>query len=350
MTDQKLIGKAAENARNILLHNFEYQPEQLEENGFLIIYDLESPLAEILTEAYSQLLPKARRLEFFKHTQEEVFAAINASKRGDLVVLIESTSFRVSNFRWRLELFNRGLKVIEHAHIGKNFPEEAETYLDTLNFDGEYYQKLSALLVEKLGKCQELVIQAVDGSELFFRGGMEKCIKNIGDYSHLPNKGSGFPIGEVFSENRDLEEVNGVMPIYAFADTEHLVVFCSKPIRLLVENGCVSLDPQENGDSIELQKLKAVLELIKTENPDQKVWIREIGLGLNRALTKTRQLNDISAYERVCGPHVSLGLKHDTYREKMADRNNRYHIDIFPDVDSIKINGEAIYQNGQFIL
>ena len=44
------------------------------------------------------------------------FATLSAS---DLVVLIQSTSFRLDAFRIRVELFKQSLKVIEHPHLSR---------------------------------------------------------------------------------------------------------------------------------------------------------------------------------------------------------------------------------------
>jgi hypothetical protein len=35
------------------------------------------------------------------------------------VVLVQSTSFRMDAYRIRIELFKRGLKVIEHVHLSR---------------------------------------------------------------------------------------------------------------------------------------------------------------------------------------------------------------------------------------
>ena len=350
--DVSLLDKTKENLKNMLIHNFLYLENELVNEGFLVIYDEICPLAALLAEAYLAILPQARKLVFYDFSPEQVIAEVNKCKPGNLVMLVESGSFRMSTFRWRLELFNRKLKVIEHAHLKNNKEEDTSTYIGTLNYDGEYYQKLSESLIGKISQAQELKIVAVDGSVLKCSGGMEKVYKNIGDYRHLHNMGSGFPIGEVFTENKNLEAVNGIMPIYGFADIEHKMVYMENPIKLLVEGGCVSLaeDQLERVGEEGVKKMLEVLELIKTENPDQKVWLREIGLGLNRNLSKTKRLTDVSAYERVAGPHVSLGLKHDVYREKIENRMQRFHIDIFPDVDKILLDEEVIYADGKYII
>lgn len=349
----KVIEKCAVNVRDILRNNFGYSDADLVSERFMIIHDSGSPLAEVLTEAYKRCLTGARMISFYEFAPEEVIMEVEKCLPGDLVVLIESTSFRMSNFRWRLELFDRGLKVIEHAHIGANkAADQVENYVDTLANDGDYYRRVGKALTERLDKCLEVKLIGIDGAELIYKGGMEEAKKNIGDYLGMKNQGGGFPIGEVFSEAKDLEMVNGEVNIGAFADINHDVAFCEVPIKMKVEKGCMTLaDKQIEGvEAEDIRKLQEILELVKTENPDQLIWMRELGLGMNRGISKNKRLTDVTAYERVCGPHVSLGLKHDVYRKKITDKVTRFHIDIFPDVERIEIEGEIVFQNGQYIV
>src|SRR3989338_489707 len=83
----------------------------------LIVADESSPLAKLLSQAYQQAIPTANFMLFHEHTPEKIIAAFNALPSGSLVVLIQSTSFRLNAFRIRVELFNQGLKVIEHPHL-----------------------------------------------------------------------------------------------------------------------------------------------------------------------------------------------------------------------------------------
>ena len=100
---------------DILSHAIEHTPKQ----AALIVSDGNSDLACILTEAYRQCLPDAVQLCFDDVPAGEVLAAIAALAPGALVVLIQSTSFRLGEFRIRVELFKRGLKVIEHPHLAR---------------------------------------------------------------------------------------------------------------------------------------------------------------------------------------------------------------------------------------
>lgn len=342
-----------EHLKKIVTVNLEVNPADLSESKFLIIYDLDTPIARELADTYRALLPAARSLEYYNHTPEEVLAAVEKCAVGDLVILVESTSFRMSNFRWRLELFNRGLKVIEHAHLANNWPEETDNYLDTLHYDGEFFQKISEALKIRLEKAKQVRVISQSGVELIYSGPFEEIKKNIGDFSQMKNKGCGFPIGEIFTEPSQIEAINGEVDIFAFADVMHRVVFPEKNIRLKLTDGQVAV--LENASELEKSEwgksLLEVIKMLRDENEDGAIWARELGLGLNRGISKTKRLHDISAYERVCGVHMSLGLKHDIYRGKVPrTKAQRYHVDIFPDVREVWIDEEKVFENGQYLL
>jgi len=349
MEQSELIG----HLEKIVTVNLETSAELLSSERFLIIYDRETALAGILANAYQILLPAARAFDYYTKTQEEVLAEVEKCSEGDLVILIESSSFRMSNFRWRLELFNRGLKVIEHAHLVNNLPEETETYLDTLRYDGDYFQKTSEALKVALERAKQVRVISQSGAELIYSGPFEEIKKNIGDFREMKNKGCSFPVGEIFTEPDDISMVNGEVEIFAFADVMHHVVFPERNFRLKLINGQVTLcEEREELEKSEWgQKLLQVFDMLHDENEDGLIWARELGLGLNRGVSKSKRLHDISAYERVCGVHMSLGLKHDIYRGKVPkNKAQRYHVDIFPDVSEVWIDGERVFRDGVYLI
>jgi leucyl aminopeptidase (aminopeptidase T) len=84
---------------------------------------------------------------------------------------------------------------------------------------------------------------------------------------------------------------------------------------------------------------------------DEDTTVREFGLGLNRAMSKHRIVSDITAFERQQGLHLSIGAKHAIYPKPGFHRKHgRYHVDIFVDVERIVIDGEAVYQEGRFVV
>ncbi|MCC6643199.1 hypothetical protein IT411_00435 [Candidatus Peregrinibacteria bacterium] len=342
-----------ENLRKMVTVNLETPEELLSSERFLIIYDNDTPLSKELSAAYRELLPAGRAFDYYSKTQAEVLAEVERCQAGDLVILIESTSFRMSNFRWRLELFNRGLKVIEHAHLSNNWPDETATYCDTLRFDDEYLKKTSEALKVLLEKAEKVRVVSTNGSELVYEAPFEAIKKNIGDFGQMKNKGCGFPIGEIFTEPAEIDKANGEVEIFAFADVIHRVVFPEKNIHLKLEKGQVTLME----DKTELEKsewgksLLQVFEMLAAENEDGLVWARELGFGLNRGISKIKHLHDISDYERVCGVNMSLVLKHYIYREKVSKvKAQRYHVDIFPDVSEVWIDQEKVFGQGQWLV
>lgn len=347
------LAELIEHLGKIVTVNLEVPASSLAGSNFLIIYDSQTPISQRLTEAYQALLPGARAFDYYSKTQDEVLVEVEKCLPGDLVILIESTSFRMSNFRWRLELFNRGLKVIEHAHLANNWPDETDTYLDTLRFENDYMQKTSEALKKLMEVAKEVKIIGGNGKELIYRGPFEEIKKNTGDFSQMKNKGCGFPIGEIFTEPSDITAINGEVEIFAFADVMHRVVFPDRNISLKLENGQVTLveDRSELEKSDWGKSLLQVIDMLHDENEDGLIWARELGLGLNRGISKTKRLHDISAYERVCGVHMSLGLKHDIYRGKVSKtKAQRYHVDIFPDVSEVWIDQEKVFEKGQYII
>jgi hypothetical protein len=80
---------------------------------------------------------------------------------------------------------------------------------------------------------------------------------------------------------------------------------------------------------------------------EQVVWVREIGLGLNRAFTKDRSVSDIGSYERMCGVHLSLGAKHGIYGKPNFKRGDgKYHIDVFAVTERVTLDDQEIYHDG----
>lgn len=349
----------AENLKKIVTRSLEVPEESLNANNFLIIYDLLTPLSKTLFQGYAEVLPKAKMVEYYSHTTEQVIEAVNQCQKGDLVILIESGSFRMSNFRWRLELFNRGLKVIEHAHLKNNLESEHDNYLDSLDYQEDYLRTTAEFLCTKINQAKQIKIVSTEGNTLIYNGPFEDAKKNIGDFRQMRNKGCGFPIGEVFTESLKLTDVNGFVEIYGFADIEHKMVFVEKAFLIEIKNAQLQLDTKKFAEldaTVEGRKFLELFSLLKTENSDGLVWTRELGLGLNKGINRKKRLTDVSAYERVCGVHMSLGLKHDIYRGKSGEiapgiaRSERYHVDIFPEVKEVWIDSLKVFESGEYLV
>ncbi len=327
------VAQAEANIRNILEHAIRFQ----DGDDALVIFDTQSSLANILTEAYRAALPNGTFIDFDTVTSTDIFFKLDTMSEGSLVVLVQSTNFRLDEFRIRIELFKRGFKAIEHVHLGRMSSEQEELYIGELTYDPNYYRPLGRTLKAKMDAAQNVVVESGD-ARLEYVAGMEEAKLNIGHYEGMQNIGGTFPIGEIFTESKDLKMVNGTARIFAFAGKDHNVREYD-PFLITVKDGVV----------VETDGPEEFKEILKLIAEDEEILLREFGLGLNPAVGKGRIVNDITAFERQKGLHFSLGAKHSMYAKPgIRRRDGRYHIDIFVDVSRITADGDVIYQDGEF--
>ncbi len=310
------------------------------EQAAVVVFDTQCSLALTLTAAYRRRLPTARFIDFYTTAPEAIKKTFEALVPADLVVLIQSTSFRLDAFRLRVELFKQGLKVIEHPHLSRMNGLEAVYYIDALAYDPVYYRSVGHALKKAIDDAHSAIVDS-GGEQLVFSSALEPAKLNIGDYSGMSNIGGQFPIGEVFTEARDLESVNGRVRIFAFADTSFSVNTPEKPITLVVTQGRVTaaLDSTAEFDK--------VLAAIRAD--EQEVWLRELGFGMNRAFSPERRVCDIGTYERMCGIHLSLGAKHGVYKKAHLRRADTWHhVDVFAITQSVYLDDTIVYKNGSW--
>jgi hypothetical protein len=312
---------------------------QEENSEALIVFDPDSPLSLALTEAYRQALPKAEVMNFHETSADAIRTKIDTLSPGQLVILIQSTNFRLNEFRFRLELFNRNLAVIEHPHLGRMIGDEEQTYVDALAYDPAYYRVVGPALKKRIDTASRVVVYG-EGTELVYESPFESGKINIGDYSTLKNTGGQFPIGEVFTEPVDLTNVNGTANLHAFGDKQFRVISPKEPIRVRIEQGKI----------VEVfNPTPAFQEVIDQIKEEEELWVRELGFGMNRALTRERRLIDVGSYERMCGIHVSLGEKHPIYKKPgFSRRGGHFHVDVFVDAQKVTIDGETVFENGSY--
>ena len=307
----------------------------------LVVFDEQSLLARRLVAGYRAILTNAIEVNFDTTTPERIRETIDTLSPGDLVILIQSTSFRLNEFRFRLELYDRKLAVIEHPHLGRMPEHEHETYVDALAYDKAYYHTVGHALKSRIDIAKRIVVSC-EGAELVYDGPFESGKLNIGDYSGMKNIGGQFPIGEVFTEPSDLANVNGTVKLFAYADAEFHVISPPEPVLVRIERGIIVDAPHAP------ESFVRVLDQIREDEP---LWVRELGFGLNRALTRDRRLTDIGSYERMCGVHLSIGRKHTIYtKEGFPKRSSRYHVDVFADITTVTIDEECVYENGAYTL
>lgn len=305
----------------------------------LVVYDRRTDLSRTLESAYRRALPAASFIDFDTVAPDAVLAAFAQLAARDLVVLVQSTSFRLEAYRLRIELFKRGLKVIEHIHLSRMPGEQGCHYIASLAYDPAYYRGVGRALQARINAAPNAVVDSGNGALLRFDSPLESAKVNIGDYSGMNNIGGQFPIGEVFTEAQDLEAVNGLVRVFVFGDTQFLVNKPDHPITMVVERGRVTgaIDSTPAFDNM--------LAIIREH--EGEVWLRELGFGMNRAFSRDCMVNDIGTYERMCGIHLSLGAKHGQYQKPQFKRKDaRYHVDVFAVTEAVYLGEHAVYRDG----
>jgi len=309
----------------------------------LVIYDLNSPLSTLLTQAYKEALPEGIFIHFDETMPESILSQIDTLQEGDFVALVQSRSFRLSAFRIRIELFKMKIKVAEHPHLGRMPSDEEIThYVNALAYDKAYFHHTGHTLKNMINEAKGAVVHS-GNEKLIYTGGFEAAKINIGDYTQMKNIGGQFPIGEVFTESTELTSLNGRTNIIAFGDTNYQVNVPPHPITIIIENG--HLVRTENSTA----EFEAVVDMIKEE--ENVVWVRELGLGLNRAFSKNKHVSDMGTFERMCGLHLSLGAKHGIYAKEGMKRNSgKFHIDVMIDTDSLSIDNTLVYDGEKWVV
>lgn len=325
---------AARHLGDVIGIAIEYTPQQ----QAVVVSDARCPLAATLTAAYRSCLPGALFIDFDSVAPAQILSTLTALKPGDLVVLVQSSSFRLDAYRLRVELFKLSLKVIEHAHLGRMPGAESLCYIDGLAYDPAYYRVIGPALKQRIDAANSAVVDS-GGALLRFDSPLESAKINIGDYRDMHNVGGQFPIGEVFTEAQNLEAVHGRVRIFVFGDTEFCVNKPAQPITLVIEAGRVI----EVIDST--PEFDAVLALIRAA--EGEIWLRELGFGMNRAFSRDQLVRDIGTYERMCGIHLSLGAKHGVYNKPgFKRRDTRFHVDVFAVTEAVFLDNEQVYRDG----
>lgn len=335
--NNELVDRATKNVSDIIHLAIERKPTE----KALVVFDARYGLTEILTAAYRTALPDARFIDFDTASKEEVMDAINAMKPSDLVVLIQSSNFLLDAFRIRLHLFQQKLKVIEHVHLHRNTEDVWDVYINALEYDTNWYRVIGPKLKTKLETANEIRIESGD-AVLTITSGVESPKLNIGDYTGMENIGGTFPIGEVFTESKDFAQMNGSFMIYAFAGGDFLTSM-HEPFRVDVKEGQI-VGFADNAP-------KSFVDILGVIKEYERPLIRELGFGLNRSITRERYLQDITAFERILGLHLSLGEKHSVYKKPgITTHKTKFHVDVFPVVDRVFVDDEVIFENGKYIV
>ncbi len=256
--------------------------------------------------------------------------------KWSIVVLVQSTNFRLSTFRIRLELFHRGIHVVEFNHLAYIPEAEFATFTSSLAYNTPEYVRLQNIIGSYTENSENTRVQSVNGDILTFWP-LEKIRGNTGDYSAVENKGGTFPIGEVFTEARDLSSVNGKCLIESYPNEDFSVAHCDMPFLLTIENGRVL--PSDNFPPAFAKLYNWIIQF------EWEVMVRELGMGINPSISRETPLSDINFHERKTGVHLSLGKKHGIYGKKLPKTEiQRFHIDVFVALDKVYIWDELVFE------
>ena len=339
--NKDLINQAKLNIDQIVKFSLEHTST----NKALVVYDTQTNLSRILTECYRSSLPEATFMNFDESSKEDMLLEINKYNPNDLIVLIQSGSFLLNDFRIRITLFDMGLKVIEHVHLIRLSKNSEATYINSLSYDPNWYRVIGPKLQNQLANCGTLKIFSSENGkelELIISNGLELPKLNIGDYTGMKNKGGTFPIGEVFTEAKELNNMNGSIMIDTFATTK-FEVLTVEPFRIDIKDGIIV----SWGDNTH-EEFIAVMNKIQTH---ETLLVREIGFGLNKAITIESPVEDITAFERKLGIHLSIGHKHSVYKKPNIQAHKaKFHVDIFPHITKVEIDDNVIFDRGEYTI
>ena len=347
MMKQKLL----EATKNILEHNLKIDDPRYSDKSVALVYDLDSKLSTEISTWYRENLKNRANTEcidFNSVEKEEIKEKLLWLEEGSTVILVKSTNFRLDNFRIRLNLHNKWIGCLEHNHLKYTKDEQIETYVDALEYQLPFYQKLWDRLKYLSDEADSIKVICNDGSTLNITGWFEDMKQNIWNYEPIKegikkNRWSTFPVWEVFTESRVFDNVNGELSVYAFPNDDMQVEFC-EPFTVKITKSiltCEDTRAPENFTNI-LDKVSA--------SEEWEVMCRELWFWMNTWIAKNKRLSDVNAFERVTWFHMSLWKKHQIYRKKISNKvNQRYHIDIFPDIKEIFIDDEKVFENGEYI-
>ncbi len=99
---------------------------------------------------------------------ESIKNELTSLPAGTIVVLVQSTNFRLSTFRIRLELFHRGIHVVEHNHLAYIPEHELDTLVNCLQYRTDEYTRLQNALSVLTKDALTTRIQSVNGDILTY--------------------------------------------------------------------------------------------------------------------------------------------------------------------------------------
>lgn len=99
---------------------------------------------------------------------ESIKDSLTSLPKNSIVILVQSTNFRLSTFRIRLELFHRGIHVVEHNHLAYIKESEFDTFINSLVYRTDEYVRLEQEFTHLTKDVKETKIISSNGSVLTF--------------------------------------------------------------------------------------------------------------------------------------------------------------------------------------
>lgn len=335
-----------EATKNILEKNLEINSSPYCDFPVIVVYDLECELTKNIWEAYKQNLENRKNSEviiFEEIKAEDLKEKLMNLQEHSTVVLVQSRDFRLDEFRIRLNLHNKCVGCMEHNHLIYLRKWEENTYIDAISYRWKEYDRLSTKFKNISDNAQTAKIICHNWDTLEISGWFEDMKQNIWDYTHR-NRGSTLPCGENFSESKEFDKVNGKLSITCYPDSDMNIHFC-EPFTIDINKSMITCNDEKCPEIF-----REFLERI-ARNEDGEVMMRELWFGLNPAISNKNPLNDVNAFERKAGFHISMWKKHGIYRKKLHRKvNQRFHIDVFPDVKEIFFDDTLVFSEDKFVI
>ena len=332
--------------KDILEKNLSLKHPDIVWKKIVLIYDTDSELAKLISDGYIENLKEYLNVEIILFQEENVSSLKDKLlwlEANSTVILVQSTNFRLEGFRIRISLQQKNVGGIEHNHLSYIKSSQTKTYLEAISYQSDYFEKVSNYLKNAFDNGNTLRAVSSNGSILEISGGFEDMKQNTGNFA-LDNRYATYPIWENFTEAKDFAEVNGELYVKAFPWEDLQVVFAETPFKITVKNSIISYKKEDIP-----KEFLPTLE--KIEEAEWEIMMRELGFWLNRAISFENILSDVNAFERMAWFHLSLWKKHGVYRKKMSKEVvQRYHIDIFPDVEKIFVDEKLIFQKEKLFL
>ena len=154
-------------------------------------------------------------INFDEIDKEDLKDKLLSLKQNSTVILVQSTNFRLEDFRIRVTLHKAGIGCLEHNHLTYIKDQEIKNYGDSIIYKTPYYNELSETLKNISDSASKLKVICKDWNTLKIEWGFEDMKQNTWDYE-WKNRWWTFPIWENFTESKDFLKVNWNLSIRAY--------------------------------------------------------------------------------------------------------------------------------------